>query len=464
MGNHSSNAHPYGVIENVSLMTIKRMKFIGFPVFLLLFLTASALQAGPKIQSWNTANGAKVLFVPAADLPMLDIRVVFDAGSARDADKPGLAVLTNALLTDGAAEWDADQIAERLEAVGAEMDAGALRDMAWVSLRTLTEKRILSTSLETLVATLASPRFGQGDLERSRQAMQVSLRRLEQSPGKVASKAFYAALYGEHPYASYRGGTQASLAGFTRDDVVAYFQRYYVARNASIAIVGAVSRVEAEKLAEDITRRMPAGEHAPDLSRVADLAAATDIHTQFPSTQTHILMGQPGVFRGDKDYFTLYVGNHILGGSGLISQLSEEVREKRGLSYSVYSYFSPMRRKGPFVIGGQTQNAKAVEALEVMRATLKRYIKQGPTEDELTASKQNITGGFPLRIASNSNIVEYLAMLGFYDMPLDYLDTFVSRINAVTGEQIKEAFQRRLDMDRFVTVVVGNGQTAEKNN
>ena len=153
------------------------------------------------------------------------------------------------------------------------------------------------------------------------------------------------------------------------------------------------------------------------------------------------------------------MGNHILGGSGLVSQLSEEVREKRGLSYSVYSYFSPMRGNGPFIMGAQTQNAKADHAIEVMRDTLLRYLDEGPTEEELTAARQNITGGFPLRIASNGKIVEYLTMIGFYQLPLDYLDAFVGRVEAVTREQIHETFQRRLHPDRFVTVVVGNGKT-----
>ncbi|MCW8883185.1 MAG: insulinase family protein, partial [Sedimenticola sp.] len=144
----------------------------------------------------------------------------------------------------------------------------------------------------------------------------------------------------------------------------------------------------------------------------------------------------------------------------LVSLLSEEVREKRGLSYSVYSYFSPMRRNGPFLIGAQTQNAKAQEALTVIRQTLARFVEQGPSEDELTAAKQNITGGFPLRIASNSKILEYLAMLGFYDLPLDYLNVFVSKINGVTREQIREAFQRRVQPENLITVMVGNEQKA----
>jgi zinc protease len=392
---------------------------------------------------------------------MVDLRVVFDAGSARDADKSGLSTLTNALLTEGAGEWNADQLAERLEALGIEMSSGALRDMAWVSVRTLKEEKPYSTALETLTAVLGKPRFDATDLERNRQMLLLALRKGEQNPSTVARKAFLKAIFGSHPYASDPDGTKASLSAITGEQVKAFHRRYYVAANATLAIVGDLSRAEAEKVAEQVVSALAAGEPALDLTQVKDLARAEQIVKPFPSSQSHILMGQPGMQRGDPDYFQLYVGNHILGGSGLVSLLSEEVREKRGLSYSVYSYFSPMRRNGPFIVGAQTKNARAGEALEVIRDTLQRYIEQGPTEKELTAARQNITGGFPLRISSNSKIVEYLTMIGFYDRPLDYLDTFVSKVNAVTREQIRDAFQRRLHLNRMVTVVVGNGKAAQ---
>ncbi len=401
------------------------------------------------------------MFVHAPELPMLDIELVFDAGSARDKNSQGLALLTNALLPDGAGDWSADQIAERLESVGAEIDIGSGRDMAWVSVRTLTEPQALETAVETLATVVSAPRFQLADFERNREAMLVSLSQGEQSPGTVAGKAFFKALYGEHAYAGYRGGSRESLAALSTSEVKAFYQRYYVARNALVAIVGAVDRRQAEQLAERVTAGLTAGEHAPQPPKVSPLEKAQEVIKPFPSSQSHILIGQPGVYRGDPDYFTLYVGNHILGGGGLVSLLSEEVREKRGLSYSIYSYFSPMRRSGPFIVGAQTQNARADEALAVIRKTLQRYIDEGPSETELTAAKQNITGGFPLRIASNSKIIGYLAMLGFYDQPLDYLDTFVDKINAVTREQIREAFARRIDPARFVTVVVGNGKKAQ---
>jgi zinc protease len=159
--------------------------------------------------------------------------------------------------------------------------------------------------------------------------------------------------------------------------------------------------------------------------------------------------------RGDEDYFDLYVGNHILGGNGLVSRLSQEVRENRGLSYSTYSYFLPMRKQGPFILGLQTKNETAQEALKVLKDELRKFVNQGPTAEELEASKKNITGGFPLRISSNSKIAGYIAMIGFYGLPLDYLDQFNAKIEAVTLDSIKTAFQRRVNPDKMATVLVG---------
>lgn len=424
-------------------------------------LPASQAAAGPEIQAWTTENGARVLFVEAPDLPMVDMRVVFDAGSARDGGTPGLASMTNHLLTESAGEWNTDQIAERTEAVGAELGSGAGRDRAWVSLRTLTEPRAYETSVETMIVLLNSPRFEPKELERRRKLMLTAVRRGEQKPGTVASKAFYKALFGEHPYATPQAGTLESLPAITREQVVDFYRQHYVARNAVVAIVGALDRQGAEQLAKRLVGSLPEGRKPPDLPEVKTLKQEKVISRSFPSSQSHILMGQPGMHRGDPDYFVLYLGNHILGGSGLVSLLSEQVREQRGLSYSVYSYFSPMRRDGPFIAGAQTQNAKAGEAREVMRATLRRFIDEGPTEEELTAAKKNVTGGFPLRTASNAKIVEYLAVIGFYGLPLDYLDTFTDRIEAVTAKQIQDAFRRRVHPERFVTVVVGDGKAAQ---
>ncbi len=422
-------------------------------------LMSAAASALPQIQSWETPNGARVLFVAAPDLPMVDVRLVFDAGSARDAGRPGLAAMTSAMLTQGAGDWDADALAERMESVGASLQSSALRDMAVVSTRSLTSEPALDTALATLTQVLAAPRFAAADLERLRQNTLTALRQDEQEPGTVGQKALFKAIFGSHPYAGEPEGTPEGVSALTRDDLVTFHRQYYGARNAVVAIVGALDRAQAEAIATRITADLPGGasggERAPAPPPVEGLTAGSTQDIAFPSSQTHVLVGQPGMRRGDPDYFPLYVGNHVLGGSGLVSLLMEEVREKRGLSYSVYSYFLPMRAEGPFVMGLQTKNDQATQAREVLLATLGQFIEKGPTEADLAAAQKNITGGFPLRIAGNAKVVEYLAMIGFYGLPLDYLDRFSGRVEAVTGEQIRDAFARRIHPDRLAVLEVG---------
>lgn len=436
----------------------------------LLLLHAAAF-AAPAIQHWETKNGARVYFVPAPELPMVDVRVAFDAGSARDGDTPGLAALTANLLNDGAevhtgtstGTLNADEIADRFDGLGAHFGAGADRDMTTVSLRSLSRPEVLQPALDTAAALVQRPTFPAAGFERELDRTRVALRAQEQSPGDIAGKAFYHAVYGAHPYATEPAGTEASLSKLTRDDLSAFHKRYYAGRNAIVAIVGALSRNEAAAVAETLVGDLPAGEPAPALPKVQGLSGAQTIEIKYPSAQTHVLVGQPGLSRLDPDYFPLLVGNHILGGGGLVSRLADEVREKRGLSYSTYSYFLPLREPGPFTLGLQTRNEQTGQALKVLRDTLRTFTEHGPSAQELKAAQQNITGGFALRIDSNSKLVEYLALVGFYNLPLDFLDTYPRRVEAITLEQIRAAFKRRINPEQMVTVVVGGGAATSQN-
>jgi len=437
---------------------LKRFVRTGTALLLVSLYATGVAQAMPAIQHWTTENGAGVYFVPAPELPMVDVRVVFAAGSSHDAALPGLAGLTNGLLDQGAAGLSADAIAERLDGLGAQLGSGSLRDMAWVSLRSLNDAEHFDPAFDLMVKVLSQPDFNPQDIDRERERTLVALRHSEQQPDDIAEYHFYADIYGKHPYASRPIGTEASLKRITRGDIKAFHASYYVAANATIAIVGDIDRPGAERLARRLSAALPAGKPAAPLPAVAPLIKASEEHIFHPSTQTHVLMGAPGMDRKDPDFFPLYVGNHILGGSGLVSQLYEEVREKRGLSYSVYSAFIPMQKKGPFILGLQTRNDQLEEALGVLRETLQRFHDQGPTEKELVAAKKNITGGFALRIDSNSKIIEYLAVIGFYGLPLDYLETFNDKVMAVTREEIRDAFQRRVHPDVMATVIVGGNQ------
>ncbi|MGH8613873.1 MAG: M16 family metallopeptidase [Gammaproteobacteria bacterium] len=422
--------------------------------FWLLGIAATAY-AAPPIEHWQTSNGARVFFSHAGELPMVDIRVVFDAGGARDGVNKGLAVLTNAVLAEGAGGFPAEVISERFEDQGANFEYRALRDMAWVSLRSVTEKAHLQPALETLALVLTQPDFPKPAFERQRKRLLVALAQKRQSPSDRADEAFYQAAYGEHPYASDPNGTPETLNALQTKDLKQFYQRLYVARNAVLALVGDLSQAEAQALASTVVGRLPEGEAPEPLPEVKPPNGPITRHLPHPSTQTHIRMGQIGIRRDDPDYFPLYVGNHVLGGSGLVSRLADEVREKRGLSYSVSSYFSPMRVSGPFIVGLETKNAQAKQALEVTEATLRAFVEHGPTEKELSAAVMNLTGGFPLLIDSNAKIVEYLAMIGFYGLPADFLQTFVDKIKGTARGSIVDALHRRMAPGRLVTVTVG---------
>ncbi|HYQ73145.1 MAG TPA: pitrilysin family protein, partial [Gammaproteobacteria bacterium] len=414
----------------------------GVSLLLAWLLPLAAAQAMPAIQHWVTEKGARVYFVPAPELPMVDVNITFAAGSARDDGHPGLASLTSTLLDKGAAGLSADEIAVRVESLGARLGSDSARDMALLSLRSLSDSSHLQPALDIMRDVAGAPDFNPADFARERERMLVALRHSEQSPSTVAEYTFYKSVYGDHPYGSRPEGTVASLKDLTVDQVRAFYRRYYVVANAVIGIVGDIDRAGAEALAERVTAKLQTGKRADPVPPVEPLTDSVKQRIFHPSTQTHVRMGAPGLHRGDPDYFPLYVGNHVLGGGGLVSRLNEAVREQRGLSYSVNSYFSPMEQDGPYLFSLQTRNDQADVALTVMRETLETYLEDGPTQAELTASVNNITGGFPLLIENNAKILGYIVMIGFYGLPLDYLETFNDRVSAVTREQIMDAYRR----------------------
>ena len=432
-------------------------------IFLLscILLTFSQITlAAAKIEHWQTIGGSRVYYVHTEGLPMADIQVVFNAGSASDGQQFGLSALTADLLDTGAGKWNADEIAQRFESVGAQFGVSSSMDTTTVSLRTLTDKTLFDKALETMQVILTKPAFNQADFKREQRRTLSGLKQQEESPAALASIAFYNALYGTHPYAHPESGVIKTVSAFKAADIRHFYQKFYVADNAIVVIVGALSKQQAEQTAEQLLAGLPLGKRPETLPDVAMPLKATQQHIEFPSSQTHVLVGLPGSYRKDPDYFNLYVGNHILGGSGLVSKLFDEIREKRGLAYSASSNFMPMLKPGPFLISLQTRNDQTAQALQVLNQTLADFINKGPTEVELTAAKKNITGGFAMRFDTNKELAGYVAMIGFYEMPLDYLDTFQQKTEQVTVASITDAFKRRVNPQLLQTITVG--KSAEK--
>lgn len=430
-------------------MNLKRY----FGVVLVVF-SSSAFSAA-TIEHWQTAKGSRVYFVPTDSLPMADIQVIFDAGSARDGLQFGLSALTAGMLDTGAGDWNAEDIAQRFESVGANFGAASSIDMANVTLRTLTDKPLFDKAIETMRVILSKPRFAENDFQREKNRTLAGLKQREESPGELANMAFYSAIYGEHPYAHPNAGMLNTVEKFTADDSRHFYQTYFTASNAIVVIVGNLSKAQAEQTANDLVSDLPQGSKPAPLPDVPTLTKATTQHLEFPSTQTHVLVGETGTYRKDPDYFTLYVGNHILGGGSLVSKLFDEVREKRGLAYSASSGFIPLLKEGVFVASLQTRNDQTPQALAVLNQTLADFVKNGVTETELTAAKANIVGGFAMKFDTNKELANYVSMIGFYQMPLDYLESFQQNIQNVTAEQIGETFKRRVDLTHLQTVTVG---------
>ncbi len=421
-------------------------------VFLL--LAVSSVQA-LDIQHWTTSNGVKVLFVESHNLPMLDVRLSFRAASSRDGELPGISSLVNGLLVEGSGELDASEVAEGFESVGAVLGHDSLRDMAWLSLRTLTDAKLLDPVVDLFSRVVAQPSFPDQAIERDRRAMLAALAQRQETIGSVTEDHFYQTLYAGHPYAIGKQGTVETIKAISKQDLQAFHQRYYVARNANLSLVGDLTLAQAKAVAEKLTARLKPGQAAEPIPLAHAPQHGKTVQVDFKTTQTHILQGLPVLTRNDPDYYALYLGNHILGGSGFSSRLMQKIREDRGLVYSVYSYFLPMEGKGPFQMGLQTRNDQVGEAAGLLNQLLEEFIQQGPTEEELEHAKKNITGGFALKIDSNKKIVDYLALIDFYDMPLDYLDRFNNEIMTVDAAQIRDAFRRRVQPQRMSRVIVG---------
>ena len=428
--------------------------FLHFMVLGLLSACVTLVQAALPIQSWNTSSGARVLFVQADTIPMLDLQIDFDAGSRFDPPgKSGVAQFVQNLIGTGTPQLTEAQIEARQADLGAQMGGHAGMERASYSLRTLTDKAIRTQAVELFAQTLQTPTFPAEILRREQTRTIAALKEQSTKPDEIAERRFYALLYGDHPYA--RQPTAESVNRLTQSDLVQFYQQTHVAKRAVVSMIGAISRAEAEAIAERLTQGLPEGGAVLPTFPDPAITTAKVERIAHPAQQSHILIGTPALARGDPDFFALTVGNYILGGGGFVSRLMHEVRERRGLAYSVTSYFSPMLQRGPFVITLQTRREQTDNALKVVDQTLQTFLQQGPSAAELRAAKDNLRNGFALRIDNNHKILEHIALVGFYQLPLDYLDHWVENMERVTLADVRAAFARKVKREQLVTVVVG---------
>ncbi|MFC7207382.1 M16 family metallopeptidase [Comamonas endophytica] len=434
-------------------------------------LLASPAWALLPIQHWTQPSGAKVWLVDSPGIPMVDVQVAFDAGSRRDpAEQAGLASAVALMASKGvsasgnAPAQDENALGEAWADLGASFGAGADDDGFSYSLRSLTDPALLTRAAQLAARQIAEPSWQEDIWLRERARWSAAIKESDTQPGTVAAKAFSAAVYGGHPY-----GQQSSAATLERIDVSAmqsFHRRLINACSARVSIVGALDREQADQLVQQLLAPLqardaasrPAGSACPQqpaLPEVPALAEARNLDIPFASAQAHVLIGQPGITRRNPDFLAVMVGNHILGGGGFTSRLMEQVREKRGLSYSVSSSFAPGLHAGAFVIGLQTRSDQAPEAIKVSQQVLADFVARGPTEAELREAKDNLIGGFALRIDSNRKLLANVANIAWNDLPLDYLEHWTKRVEALTADEVRAAMARMLQPERMVTLSVG---------
>lgn len=428
----------------------------------LAFFGLNVAVAATPIQQWTQPSGASVYLVESPGIPMLDLQVDFDAGSRRDpAQQAGLAASVADMASRGVAAQggrpalDDNALGEAWADLGASFGGSAGADRMSFSLRSLTDPDVLPRAVALAARQLGEPAFDSVVWQRERQRQQAALQEALRRPATVADRAFSRAVYGSHPYGL--DTSVESLARISPDDLRRFHGKHLAACRAKVSIVGAVNRVQADALVTALLARLPQGPCTalPAVPEVAPLAAASEQRIPFTSAQAHVLLGQPGYRRSDPDFFPLLVGNYILGAGGFVSRLMEEVREKRGLSYGAYSGFAPGLHAGAFTIGLQTRPDQATEALAVAREVLRGFVADGPTDAELRAAKDNLIGGFPLRLDSNRKLLDNVANIAWHGLPLDYLDGWTARAAAVSAAQVRAAFQRVLQPGAMATVVVG---------
>ena len=420
-------------------------------------------QAILPIEKLDSVKGAKAYLVQTQALPMLDIEISIDAGDRFDpTGKSGLASMTAELMNYGARSskgaLSEAQIADEIADLGANFGISVGGERAVIRIRSLSRKDLRDRVVQLASAMLSAPTYDAKILEREKQRAITGVLEAETKPESVLERRFRKSVYGNYPLSE--SPSVKSVGSVSVSDLARFHQQFYRGDRIIVSIVGDVSPAEANEIVEVLLKNVPqSGAAIPALPQFErspiEPLASRQIYIPFDSQQAHIAMGMTAITRSNPDYFPLIVGNYILGGGGFVSRLMSEVREKRGLAYSVFSYFAPGKDTGIFQAGLQTKGDQATLALEVMNSTIANFIANGATPSELQAAKANLVNGFPLRIDNNRKLLDNVSSIAWNDLPLDTLETWTTKVDAVTLEQVSAAFQKYLAMDRMKIVVLG---------
>jgi zinc protease len=419
----------------------------------LLLLTAFPANA-MKIQKVTSKNGIQAWLVEDHSRPILSLQFSFSGGATQDPDgKPGVAHFVSGMLDEGSGDLDSEAFQKRMEDLAAKMSVNATHDYMTVTFQTLTEKR--GESIKLLQMALNSPHFAPGDVERIREQIVANLRQDEKDPNKAASNEWFKVAFGPHAYGRPVNGTLASVAAVTPAELHDYAEKNFARDNLKVAVVG---DIDAEQLGETLDFIFGGLPEKAVLTPVQDVAwdkASKQRVVQMPNPQSVVHFGFEGLKRNDPDFIPAYILNYVVGGGGFSSKLMQEVREKRGLAYSVYTYLYPLDHAGIFMGGVATENKSVSTSMELIRAELERVADEGLSEQELRTAKDYLVGSFALRFDTSVKIAQQLLAIQQDNLGIDYIDRRNGEVEAVTVDGIKRIAKRLMGPKNLIVTVAG---------
>ena len=433
---------------------------VGSLATLTILLVSVAPAHAVKVEKVVSPGGIEAWLVRDNSIPITAIEFSFRGGAAGDPKgKTGLASMVSSLLDEGAGDLDSQAFQDRLERLSIRMSFSAGLETFRGSFKTLNRNRDEAVSLLRLA--LNEPRFDAEAIERMRRQITAGLKRKSTDPNIVASRVWRRAVFGNHPYGRPVDGTLGSIADITADDLRGFVTSRFAHDNLIVGAVGDISAAELAPMLDRIFGELPAKtpQAAPDDAKPA--AEGETFVVQMDIPQSVVVFGQQGIRRNSPDYYAAFVMNYILGGGGFSSRLYTEVREKRGLAYSVYSYLNPMQRAALISGGVATRNDQVAQSIAIIREEWGRMRETGPSAEEVADAKTYLNGSFPLRLSSTSNIARMLVAMQYHDLGIDYIDRRDDFINAVSLEDVKRVARRILDPKQLTVVVVGKPERVE---
>lgn len=426
--------------------------------FLMLLMALGVILSHPanamKIQQVKSPSGIEAWLVEEHSVPLVAMRFGFRGGSSQDPDgKVGVANFLSAMLDEGAGDLSSSQFQERQEELAMRMSYSDARDAFYGNFETLTENR--AEAVKLLRLALTKPRFDADAVERIRKQLLANLMYAERDPEKVAAKTWFASAFPSHPYGRSANGTMESINAVTAGDLEAFRKRNFARDNLKIAVVGDIDAATLGQMLDEIFGDLPAKANLKDVPQTAPVAGGLEKVVEMAVPQSVAVFGLPSIKRKDPDFMTAFVLNHILGGGGFSSQLMEEVREKRGLAYSVYSYLMPEDHAAVMLGSVATKNEAIAESLGVIRTVLKQMATTGPSETDLENAKKYLVGSYALRFDTSGKIASQLLGLQMEGFGPDYVENRNAMIEAVTLADIKRVAAKLLDPSQLIVTVVG---------